>query len=103
MLTLPDSICWLLNIRGTDVAHNPIVLAFMIVHAVGKPELFVDAIKVGAEVKKHLAGLVKIEPPAALAQRLKALKGAGKRVRLDAAYTGDWFFRATRKERPQRR
>ena len=22
-ISLPDSICWLLNIRGQDVAHNP--------------------------------------------------------------------------------
>src|SRR5690606_29410890 len=41
ILTLPDSICWLLNIRGSDVAHNPTVLAFMIVPKAGKPELFV--------------------------------------------------------------
>src|SRR5690606_22879751 len=30
ILTAPDSICWLLNIRGQDVAHNPIALAFAI-------------------------------------------------------------------------
>jgi Xaa-Pro aminopeptidase len=93
VLTLPDSICWLLNIRGSDVAHNPVVLAFAIIHAVGKPELFVDAIKVGADAKKHLGALVKIEPPSTLAGRLKALKDAGKRVRLDPVHTGDWFYR----------
>ena len=42
MLTLPDSIAWLFNIRGSDVAHNPVALAFAIVPASGKPELFVD-------------------------------------------------------------
>ena len=39
VLTLPDSICWLFNIRGSDVAHNPVVLAFAIVPASGKAEL----------------------------------------------------------------
>src|SRR5207244_3344700 len=27
VLTLPDSIAWLFNIRGSDVAHNPVALA----------------------------------------------------------------------------
>ena len=30
VLTLPDSICWLLNIRGHDVPHTPFALAFAI-------------------------------------------------------------------------
>lgn len=42
VLTLPDSIAWLLNIRGTDVSHNPVALAFAIVPARGKVELFVE-------------------------------------------------------------
>src|SRR5262245_28632283 len=33
VLTFPPSICWLLNIRGSDVAHNPLTLAFAIVPA----------------------------------------------------------------------
>ena len=83
VLTLPDSICWLLNIRGSDIAHNPVVLAFAIVAAKGKPELFIDAAKLDATVKNHLAGLVKVSSPSKLADRLTALKDAGKRVRLD--------------------
>ena len=83
VLTLPDSICWLFNIRGSDVAHNPVVLAFAIVAAKGKPELFIDTAKLDAAAKAHLAGLCKILAPAKLAERLAALKAAGKRVRLD--------------------
>ena len=48
VLTLPDSIAWLFNIRGSDVAHNPVALAFAIVPASGKPELFIDPAKIGA-------------------------------------------------------
>ena len=47
ILTLPDSIAWLLNIRGSDVAHNPVALAFAIVPASGKAELFIDPAKIG--------------------------------------------------------
>ena len=38
ILTLPDSIAWLFNIRGSDVAHNPVPLAFAIVYATGRAE-----------------------------------------------------------------
>ena len=33
VLTLPDSIAWLLNIRGGDIARTPVPLAFAILHA----------------------------------------------------------------------
>ncbi|MEC9198938.1 MAG: aminopeptidase P family protein [Pseudomonadota bacterium] len=45
VLTLPDSICWMLNIRGADVAHNPIVQAFAIVFDDGRVALFSDPSK----------------------------------------------------------
>ena len=42
VLTLPDSICWLLNIRGGDIARIPIVQAFAILHDDGGVDLFSD-------------------------------------------------------------
>lgn len=93
ILTLPDSICWLLNIRGSDVAHNPTVLAFLIVPKSGKPELFVAPEKVAGDAKPHLKPLVDVLPPQDLAARIDALKKSGKRVRLDPATAADWFFR----------
>ncbi len=93
ILTLPDSIAWLFNIRGCDVAHNPVPLAFAIVPAAGKPELFVDADKIGTEARAHLAPVAKIAAPTDLAKRLAALKTQGKRVRLDPNTAANWFFR----------
>ena len=40
VLTLPDSICWLLNIRGSDIERNPVVQAFAILQTDGKVDLF---------------------------------------------------------------
>ena len=40
----------------------PVVLAFAIVPASGKPELFIDPAKVGPEAKAHLAPLAKLRP-----------------------------------------
>ncbi|MDX2202071.1 MAG: aminopeptidase P family protein [Hyphomicrobiaceae bacterium] len=93
VLTLPDSICWLLNIRGADVAHNPVALAFAVVPAAGKPELFMDPAKLGPEARQHLSPLAKLSPPSGLAERLDALKAQGKRIRLDPNTAGVWFFR----------
>ena len=89
VLTLPDSICWLLNIRGQDIAHNPVVLAFAIVPVSGKPELFMAPEKLDKTTRAHISPVCKISAPAEMKRRLKALKAAGRRVRLDpntAAY-----------------
>ena len=40
VLTLPDSIAWLLNVRGGDVAHSPLPLSFAVLHADGGVECF---------------------------------------------------------------
>ena len=42
VITLPDSICWLLNIRGGDIPRNPVVHAFAILFADGHVHLFSD-------------------------------------------------------------
>ena len=95
VLTLPDSIAWLFNIRGTDIAHNPVPLAFAIVHAKGKPELIIEPAKLTAESKKHLSTLAKVVPPKDLGMRLKALKAdKTKKVRVDPNTASAWIVGA---------
>ena len=45
VITLPDSICWLLNIRGSDIPRNPVVHAFAILHHDATVSLFSDPAK----------------------------------------------------------
>ncbi|WP_170608625.1 aminopeptidase P family protein [Ruegeria arenilitoris] len=40
IITLPDSIMWLLNIRGADIAYNPVAHGFAILRADGHVDLF---------------------------------------------------------------
>jgi Xaa-Pro aminopeptidase len=80
VLTLPDSICWLLNIRGADVPKNPVVQAFAIVSNTGGVDLFIDPAKMGADVKAHLGAAVNLHNPSAFIPALKALRGP---VRVD--------------------
>ena len=91
ILTLPDSICWLFNIRGSDVAHNPVALAFAIVPASGKAELYIEPQRLDAEARAHVAPVAKLLPPKAMAERLAALKAQGKKVRLDPETASFWF------------
>jgi Xaa-Pro aminopeptidase len=92
ILTLPDSIAWLFNIRGSDVKHNPTPLAFAIVPVSGRPELFIGKAKLGADVRTHLNGIARVRPPDALAERLGVLKEERKRVRLDTATAAMWLW-----------
>jgi Xaa-Pro aminopeptidase len=91
ILTLPDSIAWLFNIRGADVAHNPVPLAFAVVPQKGKPEIFIDPAKLDPAARAHIAAVAKIHAPDAFADRIAAIRAAGQTVRLDAAKSAYWF------------
>lgn len=62
VLTLPDSVCWLLNIRGNDIPYVPIVQAFAVVFSDAKVVLFINIEKVSDNVKKHFGLDVTILP-----------------------------------------
>jgi len=92
VLTLSDSIAWAFNIRGSDIAHTPVALAFAIIPQNGKPELFIAPEKLDRAARTHLA-FAKVSAPSALSGRLKALRKAKKRVRLDPNTAAWWFAR----------
>ena len=81
VMTALDSVAWAFNIRGADVARTPVPLAFAILHADGRAELFIDEAKVPAAVAQHLGNAVDRHPRAAFVTSLDALKG--KRVAVD--------------------
>ncbi|MDH5723556.1 MAG: aminopeptidase P family protein [Alphaproteobacteria bacterium] len=41
LISKPDSVCWLLNVRGKDVPFTPMVLSYALVHKNGKVDWFV--------------------------------------------------------------
>ena len=82
VITLPDSLCWLLNIRGADVPRNPVVQGFAILHDDARVTVFADPAKFDAEVRAHLGDQVDLQPVAALVPALRALQGP---VRVDRA------------------
>ncbi len=75
VLTLSDSICWLLNIRGADTPHTPFVLSYAILHDDGSVDLFMDGRKSSPALVAHLGQAVRIHAPDAFGACLEALKG----------------------------
>lgn len=76
-----DSIAWLLNIRGSDVAHTPVALSYVIANKDGSAQLFIAPEKVTPELTRHLGNAVTIRPRDAFEGALGEL--SGKSVSLD--------------------
>ncbi|HHG90265.1 MAG TPA: aminopeptidase P family protein, partial [Devosia sp.] len=85
VLTMPESICWLFNIRGRDVPNTPVVHAFAIVHKNKKPALFVDPDKLGNNEKQRLAETIDLQSPVEFEPALADLGKAKKRIWIDPA------------------
>ncbi len=96
VLTLPDSINWLLNIRGSDLANLPVVQAFAILDANGAMTVFSDPAKferldLGEGVRvaawdafeaalAELKGPVRVDPATCPDAVRWALEGAGTEI-----------------------
>jgi Xaa-Pro aminopeptidase len=80
VITLPDSLCWLLNIRGADVPKNPVLHGFAVLRDDGSVDLFVEPGKLDDAVRAHLGSEVAVHPVEGFAAALAGLKGP---VRVD--------------------
>jgi Xaa-Pro aminopeptidase len=87
VLTDPASICWLLNIRGQDVTHTPLTLAFAIVPTEGEPTLFIDKRKLPIRTEAYLTQLATLRPPSEFDDGLRELGATGASVMIDPALT----------------
>ncbi len=92
VLTLPDSIAWLLNVRGGDVPHTPLPLSFAVLRGDGAIDWFVAPDKLGPGLEDHLGNGVSPRPPEAFGPALDALGAAGRRVLADPETANAWVF-----------
>ena len=81
VLTAPDSIAWLLNVRGGDVPRAPMPLSFAIVHGSGAVDWFVDTRKLAPGLGAHIGNGVSVAQIEAFPDALGALDG--KTVQVD--------------------
>ena len=79
VITLPDSVCWLLNIRGADIPRNPIAQGCAVLNADASVDLFMQPSKLEG-LEEHLGDHVRIHQPSEFLAFVSSLTGA---VRLD--------------------
>jgi Xaa-Pro aminopeptidase len=92
VLTAPDSIAWLLNIRGADVPRTPLPLSFAILHGNGMVDLFIDRRKLVPGLESHLGNAVAVRDPGELGPALDRLGRERRRVLADPASAAAWLF-----------
>ena len=92
IISAPDSIAWLLNIRGSDVSHTPLPLCQAIMYATGRVVVFVDSQKVSPGLASHLGPDISLETPEAFEVALQQLGKQEQRVLCDPMKTNTWIF-----------
>lgn len=96
-LSSPDSIAWLLNIRGGDIPYTPVPLAFAILYADATVDLFIDERKITDETRTHLGNGVRIAEPVTLAAALDRLGSEKRCIRVDSEAAPHWASRRLRR------
>ena len=91
IITKPENICWLLNIRAADIDFTPLLLAYAILFKNGEVELFVD--------QKRLAGIAESDLPKVhpiqsncFDLRISILRKSFKKIQIDANTTNYWLY-----------
>src|SRR5262245_45739720 len=92
VLTAPDSIAWLLNIRGGDVPRTPLPLGFAVLHADGGVDLFIDRRKFVPGLEAHLGNSVRVHAPEQLTGALDQLGREKRRVLVDPTSAASAIF-----------
>ena len=88
VISAPDSLAWLLNIRGGDVPRTPFALGYAIIDKDGKVDLFIDPRKLTAEARQHLGNEVAVQPKSGFLPALDVLGKRGAHVVVDAMTAG---------------
>lgn len=92
VLTAPESIAWLLNVRGRDIPFIPVVQSFAVLYKNGALDWFVDPAKITDDLRPHLSKLVETKSPDLLGVTLDALGIQKARVQLDMALSPAWIY-----------
>lgn len=93
VLTQPDTIAWLLNVRSDDIPHTPVPLSYALITDEGAVHWYITPERVTDAVRDTLGNHVSLTPPAQMADDLMAFcDDAGKIIGLDPARTPLWFY-----------
>ena len=73
--TLPESICWLANIRGFDIPNTPIAQSYAIQEKNGDLDIFIKKEKLSKDLVENFGPKVKFFDISFFSKKLKKLKG----------------------------
>lgn len=82
LISEPGLVCWLLNMRGQDVAHVPLVQSLALLDEKGQVILFTNPKKIGAELKRIWGNSVSVRDLSELENTLRKLD---KNLQIDPA------------------
>lgn len=96
IITKPENICWLLNIRAADVEFTPLLLAYAILFKNGEVDLFVDEERI---LNRENSDLKKVNFVSAnnFDSRILALRKNCKKIQIDTSSTNQWLYKLLQK------
>ena len=89
LIFAPDSVSWLLNIRGTDMPQLPVVQSFAVLEDNGEMTLFINSCRLPDGFEAHVGAGVRVLSEADASSALGAC--AQRRVLADAKNASAWI------------
>jgi Xaa-Pro aminopeptidase len=87
LISSPDSVCWLLNLRSNDIEYTPFLLSYALIDKLGNIELFLD--KNNHKFKLNGVNTRSFET---LKTRYQELIKANQKISIDLKNSSYWFF-----------
>ncbi|KAL3843959.1 hypothetical protein ACJIZ3_001362 [Penstemon smallii] len=85
IISMLDEIAWLLNLRGGDVPHSPVMYAYLIVEIDGA-KLFINDAKINLEVMNYLKNAgIELRPYESILSEIESLAEKGACLWLDTS------------------
>jgi len=88
LIFAPDSVSWLLNIRGTDLPQLPVVQSFAMLQATGEVTVFVDPGRIPEGFAGHVGEGVEVLPESDAAAVLSTYQG--RKILTDTQGANAW-------------
>ena len=82
----PDAIAWLLNIRGMDLNHTPIILTRAIIFSNGNIFLFINSSRIDKNIQKHFKNNIKIYPIDSILKEIIKISNNNNKILIDPGY-----------------
>ena len=91
IITKPENICWLLNIRAADVEFTPFLLAYGILFKSGEVEIFAEEKRLEIPQNPDLQQVSFLQPNC-LDSRIAVLRKSLKKIQIDEKSTNYWLY-----------